>query len=92
MHTVCVDNIEAIIDSGYTKPISTITLAARESLIMCIKKHHCILKTKAELDQLKSGLRILGVGNAMEMYPKLMIELFVEGEAIPLTAGVILMH
>lgn len=41
-----------------------------------------------ELDQLKLGLNCLGVGKAMEQFPKLMGPLFLDGETECLTAGV----
>ncbi len=47
----------------------------------------CILKTKAELDQLKSGLTALGVGKAMEDHQALMASLFVSEKMEHLTAG-----
>lgn len=84
---LCAENMETIIDSGYTKAMSAVNLAGWDGLIQCVKKHNCILKTKAELDQLKSGLCILGMGSAMEMYPELMSPLFLKGQAIPLSAG-----
>jgi hypothetical protein len=85
---ICLAHMDEIIDSGYTKPVSTISLDDRESLTQCLKKHLCILKTKGELDQLKSGLNSLGVGRAMEQFPNIMSSLFLEEETEHLTAGV----
>ena len=87
MKKICLENLDCILDSGFIKPICSITLDDRENLIQCIKKHICIFKTKAELDQLKTGLKCLGVGEAMENYPKLMASMFLSEETQCLTAG-----
>ena len=81
------ENIEPIIECGYTRPLSTISMKECSTLVNCIKKHHCILKTVAEVDQLKYGLSCLGVGRAMELYPEMMKELFVAGGGVCLNAG-----
>ena len=54
-----------IIDSGYSKPVSTITLAERPELVKTMKMHFTLLCCKAELDQLKRGLSILGMETAI---------------------------
>lgn len=85
---VCNDHIDEILEAGYNKPVSSMTLTSKNEVCKSLKMHHCLLKAMGELDQLKSGLATLGVSNAMATYPKLMIPLFVAGEAEPLTAGI----
>ena len=52
-----------------------------------IKIHYCLLRCKAELDQLKSGLSILGVGGALSLHASLLAPIFVTEKTAPLTAG-----
>lgn len=78
-----------IIDAGYTKPIPNVTVVNRDELIHCIKMHNCILKIKAELDQLRSGLCLLGVWEAMSSHPVLLAPMFVAGT---LTSGIYIYH
>ena len=85
---VCNDHIDEILEAGYNKPVSSMTLTSKHEVFKSLKMHHCLLKAMGELDQLKSGLATLGVSNAMATYPKLMIPLFVAAEAEPLTAGI----
>lgn len=42
--------------------------------------HDAIAKSKMALDQLREGLKILGFGKRMELYPDIFRELFVAGE------------
>ena len=67
------------------------TLTSKNEVLKSIKMHNCLFKAMGELDQLKCGLTTLGVSNAMTTYPKLMVPLFVAGEAETLTAGIKIM-
>ena len=42
--------------------------------------HDAIAKPKMALDQLREGLKTLGFGKRMELYPDIFRELFVAGE------------
>lgn len=42
--------------------------------------HDAIAKPKIVLDQLREGLKALGFGKRMELYPDIFRELFVAGE------------
>ena len=46
-----------------------------------------VLRSRSVLDQLAEGLSVLGILEAMKVYPKLMEPLFVRGKQKPLTAG-----
>lgn len=49
--------------------------------------HHCLLRSKAGLDQLRSGLSTLGVLDVMCKHPTALEPYFVAGKQPPLTAG-----
>ena len=49
------NDIDLLADSGYTAPISRATLESRESIIATVVLHHCLLKSKGEVDQFKDG-------------------------------------
>ena len=46
-----------------------------------------VLRSRSVLDQLAKGLSVLGVLEAMKLYPQLMEPLFIQGKQKPLTAG-----
>ena len=46
-----------------------------------------VLRSRSVLDQLAEGLSVLGVLEAMKLYPQLMEPLFIQGKQKPLTAG-----
>lgn len=77
-----------ILEAGYTKPISRVSsVHDKLTLERTLKMHFGLLRCKAELDQLKSGLSVLGVGEAMRSYPNVMAGLFVSSKTEPLTTG-----
>ena len=87
LRLVCQTGCETIIDSGYTRSLASIRISDKANLIRNILLHATIYRVKAVLDQLKEGLSILAVGEAMCNYPNLMEPLFVTGVRPPLTAG-----
>lgn len=87
LRQVCLAEADAIIESGYSKPICTITLAEKEELVRVVKLHYTLLRNKAETDQLKRGLSILGLGEALETHTNLLQPMFLAEKSTPLTAG-----
>ena len=49
--------------------------------------YYTMLLSRSVLDQLAEGLSVLGVLEAVKLYPKIMEPLFVRGKQKPLTAG-----
>lgn len=78
--------MELILDSGYSKPVSSISVDTKEELVQSLKYHYTLYRTKAALDQLKSGLSILDVNKAMTDHPEVFKDFFVHTSK-PLTAG-----
>lgn len=61
--------MEVILDSGYVKPFMAITVENKHELCDTLKKHFTLFKSKAVLDQLKSGLAELDVLEVITKYP-----------------------
>lgn len=80
---------ELLIECGFNKSISTIKLTDKDCIVNIISLHHLILKVKAELDQLKSGLEILGVAAAMKAHSELFQPLFTNMGRAKLTPGML---
>lgn len=49
--------------------------------------HYTLYRNKVVLDQLKSGLCVMGVADAMATHPELMETFFVAGKQAPLSGG-----
>lgn len=75
------------IESGFSKPVSIMTMDDREELVHIVALHYTLLRSKAELDQLKMGLQSVGVADAMKAYPDLFEGFFTEVGMKCLTAG-----
>ena len=79
--------MDVILESGYTLPVTCIGMGGKSELLRTLMLHHSLLRSKAVLDQLRSGLSALGVSDAMSKYPTILEPYFVAGKQPPLTAG-----
>ena len=70
------DNTDLILDAGYTKDLRNITIVDKEHIIRALFLHSTIYRSMAELDQLKTGLNVLGVCNEMKRNPDHFTEYF----------------
>ena len=70
------ENIQLILDAGYTKNLLRISISDKEEIIRALFLHTTIYRSMAELDQLKAGLNVLGVYNEMEKNPDHFLEFF----------------
>ena len=68
----------------------SLDLNQRQELTRVLCLHHIILKSKAEMDQLREGLATLGVADIMKKNPKCFESFFVYTQSKTLTAGKIL--
>jgi len=61
------DSLEMSIrfDAGVCMPASSVNISQREEIVQSLIKHYVFHVAKAELDQLKAGLSLLGVHNLM---------------------------
>ena len=87
LRKVCLEEVGMILEAGYTLPVSCIGMEGKPELLRTLMLHHCLLRSKAILDQLKLGLSALGVLDALSKYPTILEPYFVAGKQPPLTAG-----
>ena len=73
-----------LFSTGFRKPTSKLTLNDKAPLRSAILTHHCMLKSKAALDQFLEGLEVLDVLGMVRLNPEVMKPLFVD-EQKPLT-------
>ena len=78
------DNYNIAADAGFSKPYTTLSMKDREEIGL----HHSILKCKAELDDMRRGLDVLGVGEMMEKYPEILTPFFTAAGVQHITAGI----
>ena len=78
--------MDVILKSGYTLPVTCIGMGGKSELLRTLMLHHCLLQSKAGLDQLRSGLSAPGVFIVMSKYPAILEPYFVAGKKPPLTA------
>lgn len=82
------NGIEMIIEAGYSKPMSAITITSKQEIRSTLKLHYMLFRNKACMDQLKSGLAALGVLDAKSQYFHILDLFFQGGWRDPLTAGI----
>ena len=75
-----------LMETGFRKPLSKLDMNDKPSLRSSLIDFHCLLKSKAAIDQFAEGLSHLHVLDRMRHLPDLMKPLFVN-ESKPLTAG-----
>lgn len=76
-----------LLETGYCKPISQITLMQRRGLAATLTSYHLYMKVKACMDQFSEGLELAGLGKYIKLYPDVLRPLFVD-EGKPLTPGI----
>ena len=78
--------MDLLIQTGFRKAISSLTLDDVENVSSALIDFHCMLKVKAAMDQFRDGLKCLGLLYMLEENPSLWKPLFVSS-GTPLTAG-----
>lgn len=67
---------DALLDTGYRKPLSSIVPSDIPEIEQTLK-NHVILNVKSELDQFVDGLRVCGIHERVVMYPLMMAACFI---------------
>ena len=75
-----------LFETGYSKPITMLSIADIPEIRSTLVDYCCILKVKAAMDQFKEGLDIAGLGRYLREKPELIKPLFVNSQKA-LTAG-----
>ncbi len=84
------DDFDFQYEIGVAKPICSLNLTHRDHIVQSSALHYSVLVVKAELDQLASGLRTLGILDLVQANPKLLRPLFTYMEPPPPTGGQII--
>ena len=58
----------ALMETGYRKPLSTLVLADRSTIVQTLR-NYAFLRVKPELDQFREGLASCGVAGAIYKEP-----------------------
>ena len=83
VQNIAVSACDALLECGFTKPLSTLKCEDVTQLISNAILHSTILKIKCELDQFIEGIREAGVLHSIQKYPHYFLPLFVlSGTAI----------
>ena len=83
MQEVCLEGADLTLEAGYTKPITAIDIPGKTELMNTLRYHYTLYRNKVVLDQLRSGLSVLGVLSAMSKYPHILEPFFVCGKQPP---------
>ncbi len=78
---------DAIVTSGYSKPLVSVDVGDVPQLVRCVLLHTTILSLKGELDQFVSGLDDVKVLQLVQKCPTLFHSFFVAYKGTTLTAG-----
>ena len=73
-------------ETGYRKPICRLTMHDKDSVCSALVDYHCMLKTKAAMDQFAEGLQELHIIDIIKQNPGALKPLFVADFRV-LTAG-----
>ena len=87
-----IEKAALFIDSGYTTPLPFVHITDKEILIRSVLLHMVILNVKAEMDQFCTGLKSLGVLDAMQANPHLFVNYFCLDGMKQMTAGILQLH
>ena len=67
-----------VAETGYSKPLSQLSLLDRDELCKTVKDYHTLVKILPEMDQFCAGLQTLGVLDMLCKYPEIMQHLFIQ--------------
>ena len=86
LQQVCLQAVDTTIGAGYTLPVTSVQLGDRDHLIQTLRLHYVLLRSKAVLDQLITGLSCLGVLDSIRENPGLFEPYFIADEQAKLTS------
>lgn len=79
---------EFFVECGITKPVTSMRLGDKSTIISAVCLHYAVLGSLAELEQLKRGLQTAKLATLMDKHPHLFKELFLHSHK-PVTADFI---
>ena len=88
LRRLCSEQSDIMQEVGFSKPFSMIEITEKAQIVRAICTHYVLLRCKAELDQLKTGLSTLGLLDELCSNPSLFKPLFTTDAKANLTAGI----
>ena len=76
----------ALLETGYGKAINNLSMNDTAEIMSVMMDYHCMLKSKAAMDQFAEGLECTGVLHYIKHYTDIMKPLFTHQKSV-LTAG-----
>ena len=73
--------------TGFRKPLCNLKIADRPAILSALVEYHLMAKMKAEMDQFKEGLSVLGFLDTVRRKPDLWEPFFLYHES-KVTAGI----
>ena len=78
--------MDLLVATGFRKPVCNLKLADRLAILSALMEYHLMAKTKAEMDQFKEGLNVLGFLDVVKRKAGLWEPFFIHCES-KITAG-----
>ena len=69
------ENVDLLMECGYTKPVPRVELVDKADIVQTITLHKVVLVSRG-LSQFRKGLSALGVATALKDYPQLLRSFF----------------
>lgn len=88
MREVAGEHIDLLLECGYTKPVSLLSLEDKSELIHAVTLHKVVLCSLVELDQFRTGMAALGVAESLKQYHQVYTPFYCMGAGDLLTSGV----
>ena len=71
------DNAAIVCDTGFCKPLQSLTLDDRSNLCDVLRNYYTLIKVLPEINQFCDGLDAIGVLSIIKKYPEIMKHFFV---------------
>lgn len=82
--------MELLVATGFRKPVCSLKIADRPAILSALVEYHVMAKMKAEMDQFKEGLNVLGFLDTVKRNPDMWEPFFMYRKS-KVTAGRILL-
>jgi hypothetical protein len=80
------EGMDLLVATGFRKPLCSLKIIDRPAILSALMEYHLMAKMKAEMDQFKEGLNVLGFLDVVKRKTNLWEPFFIHRESI-ITAG-----
>lgn len=87
-------NVDLLLQSGYTKPLTRVTLKDKPNVVQTLSLHEVLLKSLGEAHQFRDGMNTLGVTAVLSKHGDYVRRFYCNDSSLvqPLTAGMSVFH